>query len=69
VAQTVSGWILNALTPEQAAQFARQLAEGETIRPLRPSAAWEIIKIIAVIWLGIQIVFLLLSFGISLLAD
>lgn len=62
----VSGWVMSALTLEQAAQSARQLAEGEEVRLARPSAAWEIAKIVAVVIIGIQILFSLLALGISL---
>jgi hypothetical protein len=68
VTQPAPGWIMNAFTPEQAAKAARQLAEGEPIQLSRPSTAWETIKIIAVIWLGIQLLFAALAIGISLLA-
>ncbi len=61
-----SGWVLSALTPEQAARSARQVAEGEQIRLARPSAAWEIVKTVAVVLLGIELLFMLFGLGISL---
>ncbi len=62
-----SGWVLTALTPEQAARSARQAAEGEEIRLARPSAAWNTVQTIAVVIVGVQILFFLLAIGISLL--
>ena len=63
-----SGWVLTALTPEQAAQSARQVAEGEQVRLTRPSAAWEIVKTVAVVLLGIELLLMLFGLGISLVA-
>jgi hypothetical protein len=62
-----SGWVLTALTPEQAARSARQAAEGEDVRLARPSAAWNTVQTIAVVIVGVQILFFLLAIGISLL--
>lgn len=61
-----STWVMSGLDPEQAARSARQAAEGEEIRLARPSAAWEVIKTIAVVLLGIQLLFMLFGLGISL---
>ncbi len=61
-----SGWVLTALSPGQAAQSARQLAEGEEIRLARPSAAWEVVKIAAVVILGLQFLLFLFALGVSL---
>ena len=66
VGEAVSGWVLSALTPEQAAQSARQVAEGEEVRLARPSAAWEIVKTVAVVLLGIELLFMLFGLGMSL---
>ena len=66
VGEATSGWVLSALTPERAAQSARRVAEGEEIRLVRPTAAWEIIKIVAVVLLGIELLFLLFALGMSL---
>jgi hypothetical protein len=66
VGEAASGWVLNALTPAQAAQSARQLAEGEGIRLARPSPAWEVIKTVAVVLLGIELLFMLFGLGMSL---
>ena len=63
-----SGWILTELTPEQAARSARQVSEGEEIRMSRPSAAWEIVRTVAVVLLGIELLLILFSLGISLVA-
>ncbi len=41
VGEAGSGWVLSALTPEQAARSAQQVAEGEEVRLARPSAAWK----------------------------
>jgi len=68
VGETASGWVLSALSPEQAAKSARQIAEGEDVRLAQPSTAWEIIKTVAVVLLGIELLFLLLALGISLVA-
>ena len=68
VAHGTPGWVLNGLTPAQAASCVRRLSEGEELQPSQPSATWETIKTVAVIWLGIQIFLVLLSIGISLLA-
>jgi len=67
VAEPTPGWVLTALTPEQAARSARQAAEGEEVRLARPSAAWSVVQIIAVVILGVQILFFLLAIGVSLL--
>ncbi len=66
VAGAVSGWVLTALSPGQAAQSARQVAEGEQVRLARPSAAWELVKTVAVVILGLQALLFLLVLGISL---
>lgn len=66
VGEAASGWVLSALTPERAAQFVRRVAEGEEVRLARPSAAWEIIKTVAVILLGIELLFMLFGLGMSL---
>jgi hypothetical protein len=66
VGEAASGWVLNTLTPERAAQTGRRVAEGEEVRLARPSAAWEIIKIVAVVLLGIELLFLLFALGMSL---
>ena len=68
VSQAASGWVMNPLSSEQAALSVRQIAEGGTIRISRPSAVWEIVKVVAVVWLGIQLFIILLVIGISLLA-
>lgn len=65
VAGAVSGWVLTALSPEQAAQSARQVAEGEQVRLARPSAVWETVRTIAVVIIGIQVLLFLLMLGIS----
>jgi len=65
VAEAVSGWVMTALTPEQAAQSARQVAEGEEIRLAVSSPVWRVVQIAAVIVLGLQILFFLLVLGIS----
>jgi hypothetical protein len=66
VAEAVPGWVLTALTPEQAAQSARQVAEGEEVRLPQPSAVWRTIQIVAVIVLGLQVLLFLLVLGVSL---
>jgi hypothetical protein len=68
VEEQVSGWAITALTADRAAQTVRRIAEGGNTRLAKPSAVWEIIKTVSVVWLGIQVFFLLLSFAISLLA-
>ena len=65
VAEAVSGWVLNALTVEQAARIVRQLAEGEQVHLARPSTAWEIVKTVAVVLVGIELFFFLLSLALS----
>jgi hypothetical protein len=65
VAVAVSGWVLTALTPEQAAQSARQMAEGEEIRLAVSSPVWRVVQIAAVVLLGLQVLFFLLVLGIS----
>jgi len=65
VAKAVHGWVMTALTPEQAAKSMRQIAEEEEIHLAQPSAAWEIIKTIAVVLLGLEFLLMLLSLGIS----
>jgi hypothetical protein len=66
VSEAVSGWVLTALTPDQAAQSARQVAEGEEVRLVQPSAVWRTIQIVAVIVLGLQVLLFLLVLGVSL---
>ena len=67
VTEAVPGWVLSALTPEQAAHTARQLAEGQRVQLARPSNAWNTIRTVAVVVLGLQLLLVLLSLGISLL--
>jgi len=67
VGEAGSGWVLSALTPEQAAKSARQVAEGEEVRLARPSAAWSVVQIVAVVIVGIQLLFFLFAIGMSLL--
>jgi hypothetical protein len=69
VAEAVSGWVLTGLSPEQAAKSARQIAEGEEVHLAQPSPAWEVIKIVAVVLIGIELFFFLLSLGISFIVD
>jgi hypothetical protein len=66
VGEAGSGWVLSALTPAQAAQSARQAAEGEEVRLARPSPAWEVVKTVAVVLLGIELLFMLFGLGMSL---
>jgi hypothetical protein len=66
VMEAVSGWVLTALTPEQAARSARQVAEGEEVHLAQPSAVWETIKTIAVVVLGLEVLLFLSVLGISL---
>ncbi len=66
VGEAGSGWVLSALTPAQAAQSAWQAAEGEEVRLARPSAAWNVVQTIAVVILGVEILFFLFAIGISL---
>lgn len=65
--EAVPGWVMSALTPEQAARSARQAAEGEEVRLSRPSPAWNVLQTIAVVIVGIQLLFFLFAIGISLL--
>jgi len=65
VAEAVSGWVLTALTPEQAAQSARQVAEGEAVRLAVPSPVWRVVQTIAVIVLGLEILLFLFALGMS----
>jgi hypothetical protein len=67
VGEAGSGWVLSALTPEQAAKSARQIAEGEDVRLARSSAAWNVVQIIAVVIVGIEVLFFLFAIGMSLL--
>jgi hypothetical protein len=60
------GWVLSALTPVQAAQSARHAAEGEEVRLARPSAAWNVVQTIAVVIVGIEVLFILFALGISM---
>lgn len=66
VAEAVTGWVLTALTPEQAAQSARQVAEGEEVRLAQPSAVWETLKTVAVVVLGLEILLFLFALAMSL---
>jgi len=66
VGEAGSGWVLSALSPEQAAKSARQVAEGEEIRLARQSPAWNVIQIVAVVIVGIEILFILFALGISM---
>jgi hypothetical protein len=65
VAEAVPGWVLTALTPEQAAQSARQAAEGDEVQLPSPSPIWKVVQIAAVVILGLQILFFLFVLGIS----
>jgi hypothetical protein len=67
VTEAVPGWVLSALTPDQAAQAARQLAHGQPVRLARPSTRWNTVQIIAVVVVGLQLLLVLFSLGISLL--
>lgn len=67
VGEAGSGWVLSALTPEQAARSARQVAEGEEVRLAHLSAAWSVVQIVAVVIVGIQVLFFLFAIGMSLL--
>ncbi|GAB4420057.1 MAG: hypothetical protein Kow002_08210 [Anaerolineales bacterium] len=69
VTGAISGWVVTALSPEQAAVSVRQLAEGEKVQLKSPSAAWEVIKIIAVVILGLELLFFLFALGISVVVD
>jgi len=64
VTDTVPGWVLTGLSPEQAAESIRQLAEGEQVQLKETSPAWEVVKIVAVVILGIELFFFLLAIGI-----
>lgn len=68
VTESVSGWVLNGLSAEQAAKLTRQLAEGEKVRLTRPYATWEVVKTVAVVLVSIQILFLLFGLAMSLLS-
>jgi len=65
--EAVPGWVVSGLTPEQAARSARQAAEGGEIRLAHPSPAWGVLQIVAVVIVGIQLLFFLFAIGISLL--
>ena len=65
VAETVSGWVMTGLTTEQAAQSARQVAEGEEVRLTLSSPVWRVVQIAAVVVLGLQVLFFLVVLGIS----
>jgi len=65
VTDAIPGWVLTGLSPEQAADSVRQLAEGEQVQLKKASPAWEVIKIVAVVILGIELFFFLLALGIS----
>ena len=66
VGQAGLGWVLSALTPEQAARFVQQIAEGGEVRLARPSAAWSVVQTVAVVIVGIEILFFLFAIGVSL---
>ena len=66
VGEAGSGWVLNVLTPEQAARSARQVAEGDEVRLARPSPSWNVIQTIAVVIVGVEILFFLFALGISM---
>lgn len=57
-------WADNA---EQAAVFARQLSEGQTIRSQKRTSAWMVVIYIFAILFAIQLAFGLLVFGLSLI--
>jgi len=67
VGEAGSNWVLNGLPPEQAARSARQAAEGEDVRLARPSATWNVVQTIAVVIVGVELLFFLFAIGISLL--
>jgi len=49
-----------------AAQIVRQLAEGQEVRSSTGNSAWQLVAYVFAILFGLQILFLLLSFGISM---
>jgi len=67
VGEAGPGWVLSALPPEQAAKSARQAAEGEQVRVARPSPTWSVVQTVAVVIVGIEVLFFLFLIGISLL--
>ena len=69
VTGAVPGWVLSGLSPEQAAVSVRQMAEGEQVQLKKTSPAWEVVKIIAVILLGLQLLLSLLAIGISTIVN
>ncbi len=69
VTDEVPGWVLTGLSPEQAAESIRQLAEGEQVQLKKESPAWEVVKLVAVVILGIELFFFLLAIGISTIVD
>ena len=68
VAEVVPGWVMTGLSPEQAAHAAQQVAEGEEIRLAQTSPVWQIVQTVAVVLLGLEILFFLLVLGISFVA-
>ncbi|MDK1029688.1 MAG: DUF5671 domain-containing protein [Anaerolineae bacterium] len=60
-----SGWVMSALTPDQAAQSARQVAEGEEVRLSQTSSIWRLVQIVAVAILGLQILLILMIIGFN----
>ncbi len=54
---------------QQAAQAVRQLAEGQEVRQQSGNSAWTIVIYVAAVLFGLQFLFLLLAFGISLVAQ
>ncbi len=67
VGEAASGWVVSGLSPEQAARYTRQVAEGEEIRLANTSATWNVVQTVAVIIIGVQILFFLFAIGIWLL--
>jgi hypothetical protein len=56
-AETVSGWILSGLTPDQAAQAARQVAEGQQVR-ISPTTSPGMIVLYTLLALVVLVVLL-----------
>jgi hypothetical protein len=65
------GWLWSGGTPRHAAllaaQFIRQLADGQEVRAPSGTAAWQVVAYIFAALFAIQLAFGLLVFGISLL--
>ncbi len=69
----VTGWYWPGVAQKNgagaAAQIVRQLAEGQEVRMAGGNSTWQLVAYVFAVLFGIQLLFLLLSLGISLIVN